>query len=129
MEKEKVESVRICVTLPKRMLENYRELSQMVNRPVSWLIRRRLEIRGAIIAVPVSMEERMIRLYELLEQIKSCGTLSPQLYAEMQEHVRQCAQLIDFESSEVFLHYNKKKIRAKRKTKTTQVVERGATVC
>ena len=129
MANEKSPTVRVCITLSQGMVDEYRELAHIVNRPTSWLIRRRLEVRGAIIAVPESMEERMAQIYGLFEQIKECGRCPQELTALLEERVRQCASLVDFKSPAAFIHYNRKNRRTQHKSKPSQGLEGGAALC
>ena len=76
MKKVKVETARICVTLPVEMLENFRLLSEETDLSISRLIYLRLRKREPILLVTEDLLAELKNLRHLLNDIKLGNRLS-----------------------------------------------------
>lgn len=83
----KVETARICVTLPVDMLQNFRLLSEETDLSVSRLIYLRLRKREPILIVTDDMLREIQILRELLNEIKFFSNLSPEKLSRLESSV------------------------------------------
>ncbi len=107
---KKRRGVRVCITLDAMMMAEYREIAKMTGFTVSRLIRRRLEVRGGIVAVPEDVTKELRSIHGLIEYAVRTGMYDPNLLDAWKNRVEVYDRLIDFASQATFL-YGKKKAR------------------
>ena len=113
--------VRVCVTLTEQMAHDYKEIAKMTGFPVSSLIRRRLEVRGGIVAVPEAVTEELKVLQTLLDQAMKLGGFDSETLNAFKARVAFFERLIDFGTATTFIHRKK----TRRKPKKEQEFKKG----
>ena len=108
MKKVKVETARICVTLPVEMLENFRLLSEETDLSISRLIYLRLRKREPILLVTEDLIAEVKSLRNLLNDIKLGNRLSPENFFILQERVRQMEELVNLNDPSLVVHVKRR---------------------
>ena len=121
---------RITITLPHEVLADYREIAQMTGCSISSLIRRRLEVRGGIVAVSEPLLEELRQIHILLANINSFEVACPSLLLEWAGRVEQYDRLLDFNSSSYCIHAKKKRRASHKKSEGAALSKKkAATSC
>lgn len=106
---------RVSITLPHEVLADYREISKMTGRSVSALIRRRLEVRGGIVAVPETVMEELVSLYELLDRAMQLGGFDSETLDAFKAHAVFYERLVDLDTATTIVHGKKKRRKPKKR--------------
>lgn len=104
----KVETARICVTLPVDMLQNFRLLSEETDLSVSRLIYLRLRKREPILIVTDDMLREIQILRELLNEIKFFSNLSPEKLSRLESSVNLIEKMVNFDSPTTVVHVKRR---------------------
>ncbi|MBQ3442140.1 MAG: hypothetical protein IJG33_02720 [Selenomonadaceae bacterium] len=108
MKKVKVETARICVTLPVEMLENFRLLSEETDLSISRLIYLRLRKREPILLVTEDLLAELKNLRHLLNDIKLGNRLSSGNFFVLQKRVRQMEKLVNLNDPSLVVHVKRR---------------------
>lgn len=108
MKKVKVETARICVTLPVEMLENFRLLSEETDLSISRLIYLRLRKREPILLVTEDLLAELKNLRHLLNDIKLGNRLSSGNFFVLQKRVRQMEELVNLNDPSLVVHVKRR---------------------
>lgn len=108
MKKAKVETARICVTLPTDMLQNFRLLSEKTDLSISRLIYLRLRKREPILLVTEDLLVELKNLRHLLNDIKLGNRLSAENFFLLQERVRQMEELVNLKDPSFVVHVKRR---------------------
>ena len=105
---KKIETGRICVTLPVDMLQNFRILSDETDLSISRLIYLRLRSREPILVVTNDMLREIQTLRELVTDIKHGNYISHERLYLIETNMRQIEQMINFDSPTIVVHVRKR---------------------
>ena len=104
----KVETARICVTLPVDMLQNFRILSEETDISISRLIYLRLRKREPILLVTEDLLTEVKNLRHLLNDIKLGNRLSAENFFVLQDRVRQLEELVNLNDPSLVVHVKRR---------------------
>lgn len=96
---KKIETGRVCVTLPRILLEDFREKSYLTGLSVSKLIYHRLRTRAPIVIVGKEVLEAVLELRALLKEAHAQGQMQPENFQTLRESLDFYERLIDFDAN------------------------------
>gem|GEM_PF-5802180 len=92
--KKKLDTVRVSVTLPQVMVEDFKTKAELTGLSISRVVYLQLKARKPIIIVPGDLLSQVKGLRQVLDKIADEGNIEAEIISILQQNVRFYQELV-----------------------------------